>query len=81
MSKLRATPNVPSSNSSSSFVITEGRPSTRAMPSPAMITRPSSSRVVSGENEATFRSMASRMSSGRIVSSVMSALFLLLCGG
>ncbi len=70
-SRLRATPSRPPSNSSSSLVIAEWRPSTRAMPSPVSMTRPTSSRAVPGEYAATFRSIASRISSGRIVSSVM----------
>ena len=42
-------PSVPSSNSSSSLAIAEGRPLTRAMPSPASATVPTSSRLaVSG---------------------------------
>ena len=36
-------PRVPSSNSSSSLAIAEGRPLTRAMPSPAVATVPTSS--------------------------------------
>ena len=64
-------PSRPFSNSSSSLVIAECRPSTRAMPSPVSVTRPTSSRAVSGVYEATLRSIASRISSGRIVSSVM----------
>ena len=42
-------PRVPFSNSSSSFAIADGRPSTRAMPSPEVTTVPTSSRLdVSG---------------------------------
>ena len=36
-------PSVPSSNSSSSLAMAEGRPATRAMPSPASATVPTSS--------------------------------------
>ena len=75
-SRLSARPSRPPSNSSSSLVIAECRPSTRAMPSPVSMTRPTSSRAVAGEYAATFRSIASRISSGRIVSSVMVALLL-----
>ena len=42
-------PSTPPSNSSSSFVIAEGSPSTRAMPSPVSVTVPTSSRETSGE--------------------------------
>ena len=38
-------PRVPFSNSSSSFAIADGRPSTRAMPSPEVTTVPTSSRL------------------------------------
>ena len=66
-------PSVPSSNSSSSLAITDGRPSTRAMPSIAWATTPVSSRLAaSGSYSATKRLSASWMSSGRMVSSVMS---------
>jgi hypothetical protein len=47
-SRFRARPRTPLSNSSSSLVMTEGRPSTRAMPSPASVTIPTSSRETSG---------------------------------
>ena len=42
-SRLSARPRVPSSNSSSSLAMAEGRPSTRAMPSPHSATVPTSS--------------------------------------
>ncbi len=71
ISRLSAMPSSPPSNSSSSLVIAEWSPSTRAIPSPVSRTRPTSSRAVAGEYAATFRSIASRISSGRIVSSVM----------
>ena len=74
-SRFSATPSSPPSNSSNSLVIAEWRPSTRAMPSPISVTRPTSSRAVDGEYAATFRSIASRISSGRIVSSVMVSCF------
>jgi len=80
-SRLRASPRVPSSNSSSSLAMAEGSPSTRAMPSPVSVTVPTSSReAVSGSYCSTKRARASRISSGRIVSS---AIFLVsfLCVG
>src|SRR5512142_937290 len=73
-SRLSATPSSPPWNSSSSLAIAECRPSTRAIPSPASVTRPISSRRVSGVYEATWRSIASRISSGRIASSVICSL-------
>src|SRR5215204_14393 len=73
-SRFSARPSVPSSNSSSSFAIAEGSPSTRAIPSPAIATRPTSSRAAAaGSYDFTKASRASRISSGRIVSSVMVA--------
>ncbi|CAB5142735.1 unannotated protein [freshwater metagenome] len=42
-SKFSARPNVPFSNFNNSLVIVDGRPSTRAMPSPASVTVPISS--------------------------------------
>ena len=73
-SRFRARPSVPSSNSSSSLAIAEGRPSTRAMPSPATETWPTSSRAAAaGSYDFTNSSSASRISSGRIVSSVIVA--------
>ena len=80
-SRLRATPSRPPSNSRSSLVIAECKPSTRAMPSPVSITRPTSSRAVVGEYDWTFRSIALRISSGRIVSSVMVPALLLRSPG
>jgi hypothetical protein len=71
-SRLSAMPRVPSSNFSSSLVIAEGRPSTFAMPSPISVTVPTSSTLAAeGSYEATKRSSASRISSGRIVSSAI----------
>ena len=70
-SRLSASPNRPPSNCSSSLVIVACRPSTRAMPSPVSMTRPTSSRVVSGVYDETYCSIASRISSGRMLSSVM----------
>ena len=73
-SRFSARPSVPSSNSSSSLVMAEGRPSMCAMPSPASVTCPTSSRpAVSGSYDETKRSSASRISSGRMVSSAMVA--------
>ena len=43
VSRFSAMPSVPSSNSSSSLAIADGRPATRAMPSPAVATVPTSS--------------------------------------
>ena len=66
---------MPSSNSSSSFAMAEGSPSTRAMPSPHSVTVPTSSRSApAGSYSSTNRASASRISSGRIVSS---AIFLI----
>ncbi len=67
-----ARPRVPSSNFSSSFAIAEGRPSILAIPSPATVTVPTSSReAASGLYDWTKFSSASRISSGRIVSSAI----------
>src|SRR5690606_15640530 len=72
-SRFSAMPRVPSSNSRSSFAIVEGRPETWAMPSAASTTVPISSRAApSGSYAWTKRSSASRISSGRIVSSAIS---------
>ncbi|CAM5315406.1 hypothetical protein SALBM217S_10190 [Streptomyces griseoloalbus] len=63
---------MPSSNFSSSLAMAEGRPSTFAMPSPARVTVPTSSReAASGLYDWTKFSSASRISSGRIVSSAI----------
>ena len=43
-------------------------PSTRAMPSPVSVTRPTSSRVTVGRNDSTFFLSAAAMSSGLIAS-------------
>ena len=72
---------MPFSNSSSSLAMAEGSPSTRAMPSPHSVTVPTSSReAASGSYASTNCARASRISSGRIVSS---AIFLVsfLCVG
>ena len=45
VSRFSAMPRVPSSNSSSSLAIAEGRPATRAMPSAHSATVPTSSRL------------------------------------
>ena len=74
-SRLSARPLTPFSNSSSSLAMAEGRPSTRAMPSPHSTTVPTSSRSApAGSYSSTNRASASRISSGRIVSS---AIFLI----
>src|SRR4051812_5188880 len=70
-SRLRAMPRTPPSNSSSSLVMHECRPSTRAMPSPVSVTTPTSSRDAPASYDDTMLSSASRISSGRIVNSVM----------
>src|SRR6185312_13135106 len=71
-SRLSARPRTPFSNSSSSLAMAEGRPSTRAMPSPHSMTVPISSREApSGSYSWTKCASASRISSGRIVSSAM----------
>ncbi|SHS69908.1 Uncharacterised protein [Mycobacteroides abscessus subsp. abscessus] len=70
-SRFSATPSTPPGNSRSSWVITEGRPSTWAMPSPASETMPISSRVGSAENVATYCSIAPEISAEEIVNSVM----------
>ena len=54
-SRFSARPSRPPSNSSSSLVMAECRPSTRAMPSPVSVTRPTSSRAASGAYAATLR--------------------------
>src|SRR5665647_415417 len=72
-SRLSAIPRTPFSNSSSSLAIADGKPSTRAMPSPEVKTVPTSSReVADGLKSATNWSSAARISSGLIVSSAMS---------
>src|SRR5215470_12048865 len=72
MSRLRARPRIPPGNSSSSLAIAEGSPSTWAMPSPASATTPTSCREApSGSYAWTKLASASRISSGRIVSSAM----------
>src|SRR5215470_14321664 len=71
-SRFSASPLVPSSNSSSSFAIADGRPSTLAMPSPHSTTVPTSSVAAApGSYASTKRASASLISSGRIVSSVI----------
>src|SRR6266508_372570 len=73
-SRLRATPSSPPGNSSSSLAMVDGMPSTRAMPSPVSVTRPTSSRVTDGRNDSTCFRRAAAMSSGRMDSSVTVAL-------
>src|SRR5580700_2950496 len=71
-SRLSARPRTPFSNTSSSLAMAEGRPSTRAMPSPASMTVPTSSRAApAGSYSWTKRDSASRISSGRMVSSAI----------
>src|SRR4051794_26000249 len=72
-SRLSARPSTPPSNSSSSLVMHECRPSTRAMPSPVSVTTPTSSRLAPASYDETMLSSASRISSGRIVNSVISS--------
>src|SRR3954452_7303848 len=75
VSRFRAMPRVPSSNSSSSLAMADGRPATRAMPSAHCATVPTSSLLAaSGLKSSTYFDSASRISSGRIVSSVISSL-------
>src|SRR6266699_5580813 len=69
-SRLRAVPRSPPGNSSSSLAMADGSPSTWAMPSPASVTRPTSSRVTVGRNDSTFFLRAAAISSGRMESSV-----------
>jgi len=70
MSRLRAIPTRPPGNSSSSLAMVAGMPSTKAMPSPAAVTRPTSSRVTDGRNDSTCLRRALAMSSGLMDSSV-----------
>src|SRR5579859_7701367 len=71
-SRLSARPRIPPGNSSSSLAIAEGSPSTCAMPSPQSETVPISClEAPSGSYDWTKLASASRISSGRIVSSVM----------
>src|SRR5581483_5841468 len=69
-SRLNARPSTPPGNSSSSFAIARGRPFTRAMPSPASTTRPTSSRSTDGFQLSTFLRSASAMLSGSIVNAI-----------
>src|ERR671931_2577497 len=78
-SRLSAMPTSPPGNSSSSLAMAEGIPSTKAMPSPLQVTRPTSSRVTAGRYDSTFLRRALAMSSGRMDSSVTVALPLSLC--
>src|SRR4029077_18423744 len=72
MSRLSARRRIPPGNSSSSLAIAEGSPSTWAIPSPASATSPTSCREApSGSYASTNPASASRISSGRIVSSAM----------
>src|SRR5919108_1308230 len=75
-SRLRAMPSRPPGNSSSSSAIVDGIPSTRAMPSPVSVTRPTSSRVTVGRNDSTCFFRAAAMSSGRMLSCSVISLVL-----
>ena len=68
-SRLNARPSTPPGNSSSSLAIARGSPFTRAMPSPASTTRPTSSRSTEGVKPSTFLRSASAMSFGSKFSS------------
>src|SRR5687768_16453452 len=61
-SRLNASPRTPPGNSSSSLAIAPGKPDTRAIPSPASITRPSSPRSTDGVQLSTCLRRASAMS-------------------
>src|SRR5512133_435975 len=76
-SRLRAMPSRLPGNSSSSRAMVEGMPSTRAMPSPVSVTRPTSSRVTLGRKDSTCFLSAAAISSGLMESSVMSCPFAL----
>ena len=66
---------VPSSNLSNSFVMVDGSPATRAIPSAVSTTVPISSRdAAPGSYDLTKFAKASRISSGRIVSSANRAM-------
>src|SRR5581483_2011666 len=71
-SRLKARPSTPPGNSSSSFAMARGRPFTRAMPSPASTTRPTSSRSTEGFQLSTFLRSASAMLSGSNVNAIRS---------
>ena len=73
-SRLRASPSVPSSNSSSSFTAAPGRPETRAMPSPTSTIRPICSVPTAGVYSATLRCSAAVISLASIVSSAINLL-------
>src|SRR5207247_10413542 len=64
------TPRMPPGNSRSSLAMVPGSPSTRAMPSPATVPAPTSSRVTFGLNDSTCFFSASAISSGSIGSSL-----------
>ena len=68
-SRLNARPSTPPGNSSSSLAIAPGSPFTRAMPSPASTTRPTSSRSTEGVKLSTFLRRASAISFGSKFSS------------
>src|SRR6266511_2990177 len=72
-SRLNAIPRMPPGNSSSSLARVEGRPSTRAMPSPVSVTRPTSSRDTPGSKPSTCLWRALLISSELMVSSATSS--------
>ena len=74
-SRFIASPSVPSWNSSSSLTIAEGRPDTRAMPSPTSTTRPTCSAPTAGVNSVTCFRSASVISLALMVSSVITVSF------
>src|SRR5207247_4522280 len=68
-SRLKAMPSMPPGNSSSSFAIAPGRPSTVATPSPVVVSRPTCSRSRVGSKPSTYLRSAAAMSFGEIVRS------------
>src|SRR5690349_13300178 len=70
-SRFSARPTVPSSNSSSSFTASSGRPDTPAMPSPTSRMRPTCESDTSGLKPSRFFFNAAVMSAVLIVSSAM----------
>ena len=77
-SRFIARPSVPSSNSSSSLTLAEGRPETRAMPSPTSTMRPTCSAPTAGLNSVTCLRSASVISVALMVSSVITVSFCLV---
>ena len=74
-SRFIARPTVPSANSNSSFTLAEGRPDTRAMPSPTSTTRPTCSAPTVGLYSVTCLRRASVISLALMVSSVITNSF------